>query len=694
MNPEIEIQPQVSPESIQDGDAAETAIQELRDAIRYHNYRYFVLDDPLISDPEFDALMDDLQTLEERFPSLQSSDSPTQKVGSEPRDELGTVEHPSPMLSLKAVYQADEVRDFDRHCRETLEQEKIDYVCEPKYDGAAVELIYEGGRLVSASTRGDGQSGEDITANVKTIGAVPLHLREPENGALPERLVVRGEVYMRIDAFNDFNRKRDEPFANPRNAAAGSLRQLDPSVTAERPLRIYFYECANYEGLGFKSQWDVLKALSHWGLKVNDGISKQVSGVEGLLDYFERMSEQRDDLPYEIDGVVFKVDELAARELLGVRSRDPRWALAYKFPPRRATTRIEEIIVQVGRTGQLTPVALLEPVQIGGVEVSRVSLHNLSEIERKDIRVGDIVLVERAGDVIPQVVKPMTDKRDGSEQRFHMPDECPVCGVEVVLSEDRKQAHCTNLNCPAQVRERLQHYASRDALDIEGLGEKRAEQLVSAGLVEHISSLYHLEKENLLALEGYAEKSAENLLDEIESSKETTLARFLYALGIPLVGSHIAQVLAQHFKTLEDIQKASRQDLESIREIGPHVARSLTTFFEQKTNLQVLDDLQKAGLTLRNPDMVKGNQPLEGLTFVFTGSLERWTRDEARRLVEGAGGRATTSVSGETDYVVAGKGTGSKLDEAQALDVPILDEDEFVAYLENYQVEIEHARTS
>lgn len=490
---------------------------------------------------------------------------------------------------------------------------------------------------------------------------------------------------MRIDAFNDFNQARDEPFANPRNAAAGSLRQLDPKVTANRPLQIYLYECANCEDVGLKTQWDVLETLAHWGLKVNHKISKQVSGVEGLLDYFDRMSEKRDDLLYEIDGVVFKVDDLAARETLGVRSHDPRWALAYKFPPCRATTRIKEIKVQVGRTGQLTPVAYLEPIRIGGVEISRASLHNQSEIERKDIRIGDVVLVERAGDVIPQVIKPITDERDGSEKPLHMPDECPVCGAEVVLSDDKKQAHCTNLNCPAQVRERLQHYASRDAMDIEGLGEKRAEQLVSAGLVEQISALYNLKKDDLLSLEGYAEKSAQNLLDEIASSKKATLTRFLYALGIPLVGSHIAQVLAGHFETLDDLQNASRQALESIQEIGPEVARSLTTFFNQEQNRQVLEDLRETGLALENPDAGEGNQTLENLTFVFTGELERWTRDEVKGLVEQAGGRATSSVSGETDYLVAGRGIGSKLDEARAQEVPVLDEEEFVEFLENHR---------
>lgn len=379
---------------------------------------------------------------------------------------------------------------------------------------------------------------------------------------------------------------------------------------------------------------------------------------------------------------MYKVDDLDARERLGVRSRDPRWALAYKFPPRRATTTIGEIQVQVGRTGQLTPVAILEPVRIGGVEVSRASLHNQSEIDRKDVRVGDVVLVERAGDVIPQVVKPIREERDGSERAFRLPEECPVCGGAVVMSDDKKQARCTNVACPAQLRERLHHFASRDALDIEGLGERRAGQLVSAGLVERISSLYHLSEEDLLALEGYAEKSAQNLLAEIEASKESTLARFLYALGIPLVGSHTARVLASQFETLGDLQEASRAELESVREIGPEVARSVKTFFEQEENRRVLAELQKAGLTLENPDAGEEEGPLAGLIFVFTGSLERWTRDEVQRLVERSGGRATSSVSGETDYLVAGSGPGSKLDEARARDVPVLDEEEFSQLLE------------
>jgi DNA ligase (NAD+) len=682
----VEQKPDVSPESIESKKEAEKAVKELCEAIRYHNYRYYVLDDPVISDAEYDELMEKLSTLEAKFPELQSPDSPTQQVGGEPREELGLVDHPSPMLSLKAVYDEEDVRNFDENCREELGLKTVEYVAEPKYDGLAVELIYEGGRLSVASTRGDGNTGEDVTANVRTINEVPLVLLSQDGVSVPNRLVARGEIYMRKDEFEELNRRRadsgERQFANPRNAAAGSVRQLDPNVTAQRPLHIFFYEVAQSDGRDFETQWEVLQTLPKWGLKVNTDRARLCSGVEETLHYHADMAEVRDDLPYEIDGVVYKVNQLADQEKLGVRTRDPRWALAYKFEPRRATTIVKDIEVQVGRTGKLTPVAVLEPVHIGGVEVSRASLHNQSEIERKDIRIGDAVLVERAGDVIPQVVKSIKEERDGSEKKFQMPDQCPVCGSEVVMSEDKKQTRCTNMNCPAQLRERVTHFASREAMDIEGLGEKRAEQLIDAGLVKRLSSLYELTKEDLLSLERFADKSAENLLREIEDSKEQTLPRFLYALGIPLVGEHMTRVLATHFKTLGDLMQVSEEELQKIGEIGPQVAHSIVTFFSEDENRQVIQEIREAGLTLRNPYTEEGEQPLEGLTFVFTGSLERWTRDEVKRLVEQLGGRATSSVSGETDYIVAGPGAGSKLDEAKSRDVPIMDEEEFVEFIE------------
>jgi DNA ligase (NAD+) len=682
----VEQKPDVSPESIESKKEAEKAVKELREAIRYHNYRYYVLDDPVISDAEYDELMEKLRTLEAKFPELQSPDSPTQQVGGEPREELGLVDHPSPMLSLKAVYDEEDVRNFDENCREELGLETVEYVAEPKYDGLAVELIYEGGRLSVASTRGDGNTGEDVTANVRTINEVPLVLLSQDGVSVPDRLVARGEIYMRKDEFKELNRRRadagERQFANPRNAAAGSVRQLAPNVTARRPLHIFFYDIAQPNGRAFETQWEILQTLPKWGLKVNTDRARLCSGVEETFRYHADMAEVRDDLPYEIDGVVYKVNQLADQEKLGVRTRDPRWALAYKFEPRRATTTVKDIEVQVGRTGKLTPVAVLEPVHIGGVEVSRASLHNQSEIERKDIRIGDAVLVERAGDVIPQVVKSIKEERDGAEEKFHMPDQCPVCGSEVVMSEDKKQTRCTNMNCPAQLRERVTHFASREAMDIDGLGEKRAEQLIDAGLVKRLSSLYELSKDDLLSLERFADKSAENLLREIEDSKEQTLPRFLYALGIPLVGEHMTRVLATHFKSLGDLMQASEEELQKIDEIGPQVARSIVTFFAEDENRQVIQEIREADLALGNPYAEEEAQPLEGLTFVFTGSLERWTRDEVKRFVEQLGGRATSSVSGETDYVVAGPGAGSKLEEAKEQDIPVMDEEKFVQFVE------------
>jgi len=689
--PDITTKPDIDLDAIDAEDAAAAAVEELREALRYHNYRYYVLDDPVVADAEYDRMLRQLQTLEEEYPDLRTPDSPTQQVGGEPRDELGTVEHPSPMLSLKSAYEEDDVRSFDETCREELGAETVVYTAEPKFDGLAVELIYEEGRLVQASTRGDGQTGEEITANVKTIRSVPLRLRDEER-VVPDRLVVRGEAYIPKDAFNTFNRRREEggeePFANPRNAAAGSLRQLDPTVTARRPLHIYFYEMAPGTERDVDTHAEALAALPKWGLRVCEEHVRRCDGIDEALAHHKALAEQRDDLPYEIDGVVIKVNDLAAHDTLGVRDRDPRWAVAYKFAPRQATTTIEAIDVQVGRTGRLTPVATLAPVEIGGVEVSRASLHNQNEIDRKDVRVGDTVLVERAGDVIPQVVAVIEEERDGSETTYHIPDTCPVCGAEVVLSDDKKQAFCTGgMACPAQLRERLTHYASREAADIEGVGEKRAEQLIDAGLVEQLSDLYAIDKDDLLNLERFADTSAQNLLDEIDASREQALDRFVYALGIPLVGSATARQLAGHFATLDALMEASEEELRSIEDIGPAVAHSIAAFFEEDDNRAVLDAMREAGLSLTNP-YAQAEQPLDGLTFVFTGQLDRWTRDEVQRLVEQHGGRATSSVSGETDYVVAGPGAGQKQDDAEVHDTPILDEAAFVDLLDERGVEL------
>lgn len=679
--------PDINPEEINTKKQAQEALERLREAVRFHDYRYYVLDDPVISDAQYDSLLETLKALEDKFPDLVTPDSPTQQVGGEPREELGLVEHPSPMLSLKAVYEEQDVRGFDQTCRRELGKNEVEYVAEPKYDGLAVEMIYEDGRLVRASTRGDGETGEDIMANVKTIGEVPLRLYAGKDEDIPSRLVVRGEIYMRKDEFNRLNREREEKgearFANPRNAAAGSVRQLDPKVTAARPLHVFFYEVPEVRGRDFKAHWDALQTLPSWGLLVNSEMHGLSKGIDHALQYHKDMARRRDDLPYEIDGVVFKVNRLAERRKLGVRRRDPRWAVAYKFEPRRAATRVRDIRVQVGRTGVLTPVAVLDPVHIGGVEVSRASLHNLSQVEKKDIRIGDMVLVERAGDVIPYVVKPIKDDRDGSEKKFHMPEKCPVCDAEVLVSQDRKTARCTNINCPAQVKERITHFASRRAMDIDGLGEKKAEQLLEAGLITGVGSLYSLSRDEIASLEGYGDKSAQNLLDQVEQSKERTLARFVYALGIPLVGEHTARVLAENFKTLDDLMAAEKEDLLDIREIGPESAGSVTAFFRNRSNLKTIEELRRAGISLENPLFGgQGEKPLENLTFVFTGRLDKWTRDEAQRLVERLGGRAASGVSGETDYVVAGPGAGSKLDQARERNIRIIDEDEFAEMVE------------
>ncbi len=669
-------------ESIESEDEAQKAIIELREAMRYHNYRYYVLDDPLISDAEYDRLMQDLQKLERMYPGLITPDSPTQRVSGQPREELGLVEHEAPMLSLKAVYEESEVKGFDRTARKELAQREIEYVTEPKYDGLAVELVYENGRLVQASTRGDGSIGEDVTENIKTIHEVPLVLRVDDRPA-PARLTVRGEVYMRKDEFEKVNREREKAgeslFANPRNTAAGSLRQLDPAVTARRNLRIYLYDIVNALELGIETQWQLLNALPEWGLIANLEQSGKVRGIEAALRYHENMAEKRDQLPYEIDGVVYKINRLADQRKMGVRGRDPRWAVAYKFAPRQANTVVEDIRVQVGRTGKLTPVADLKPVEIGGVVVSRASLHNQSEIERKDIRIGDTVLVKRAGDVIPQVVKVIKEDRTGDEKVFHMPQKCPVCGGDVLLSEDKKSAYCINLDCPAQLRERILHYVSREAMDIEGLGESRVQALIEAGLVTRLSSLYDLTERDLLTLESIGEKTAANLLREIEQSKQQTLPRFIYGIGIPLVGEHLAVVLSRQFATLDDLMRASEKELLEIREIGPESATSIRSFFDEKKNQETIRRIESHGLKLSNPyQEQKGKpQPLKGLTFVFTGKLENFTRDAAEREVEALGASASTSVSEHTNYVVAGPGAGSKLEEARQKRVKVLNEEEF-----------------
>lgn len=683
---DVEMRPEIDVESLKEIDNAREAAKTLRESIRFHNYRYYVLDSPVISDPEYDRLLETLFQIEEKFPQLKTADSPTQRVGGEPKSELGLIEHSIPMVSLKTVYEESEVRAFDKTCREVLNVEHLVYVAEPKFDGLAVELIYENGVLIEASTRGDGRTGEDVLANVMTIKEVPLSLQPFEGEPIPQKLTVRGEVYMSIDTFEALNRERaeegEQAFANPRNAAAGALRQLDPKVTAERGLQVFMYGVAEASGAQFETQWQVLHTLPKWGLKVNTSLLKKCEGIDDALKFYGEMEDKRDGLPYEIDGVVFKVDSLSQQETLGMRARDPRWAVAYKFKPRQATTKIRGITVQVGRTGRLTPVAELEPVRIGGVEVSRATLHNFSEVDRKGIKIGDTVIVERAGDVIPQVVKPIEDLRKGDEEPYEIPRRCPVCHSEIYLSEDKKTAECTNSNCPAQLKRGISHFASRLGMDIVGLGSKRVEQLIDEGVITDFPSLYDVTEEDLIALEGFAEKGAESLVDEIQKSKDKPLSRLIFALGIPGIGNQTANLLAQEFGSMERLADARTSDLESIDGIGAEMAAGIVRFFGNQKNRDMIQKLAAHGLRMDSREALGREGPLNGKVFVFTGTLSRWSRAEASRFVEDRGGSISSVVSKNTDFVVAGEKAGSKLAKAEKLGVEVLTEDEFTVMLE------------
>ena len=656
----------------------EEKVKKLRKEIEYHNYRYYVLNDPVISDPEYDALMRELEELERQYPELITPNSPTQRVGAPPVEEFGTVVHTIPMLSLANAFDEREVIEFDQRVKRFLRtEEEIEYVAEPKMDGVAVEVVYERGELVVGSTRGDGYQGEDITQNIRTIKTIPLILVDEEE-EVPEKIAVRGEVYMEIEDFKKLNRMREERgeplFANPRNAAAGSLRQLDPSITAQRPLKVYFYAVGEVVGREFESQWEVLQTLPKWGLRVNPMV-ELCPNILKAIDYYRHILEVKDEVPYEMDGVVLKVNSFELQRRLGEVSRSPRWAVAFKFPAHEATSQILDIVVQVGRTGVLTPVAVLRPVQVGGVEVKRATLHNQDEIDRKDIRIGDHVLVRRAGDVIPEVVKVIKERRTGKERKFRMPERCPVCGSEVVRLPGEVAFRCVGLSCPAQLKGRIRHFASRRAMDIEGLGVKLIDQLVDKGLVKDLSDIYYLTKEELAGLERMADKSAQNIIDAIERSKKTTLARFLNALGIRLVGEHLSQVLAERF-SLEQLFTVTEEELMAVPEIGPEVAQSVVRFFRDERNRETIKRIVEAGVSFEEA-APEEERPLEGKVFVFTGALESMTRDEAKNLVERLGGRAASSVSRKVDYVVVGKDPGSKYDKARELGLTIIDEEEF-----------------
>jgi len=668
--------------------SVEERIEELRREIHYHNYRYYVLNSPVISDAEYDRLMRELRELEAAHPELITPDSPTQRVGAEPLDKFEKVRHPKPMLSLSDAFDEEELRAWLERISKLLPEgvtaKDLEYVVEPKVDGLTVVLTYENGRYVQGATRGNGVVGEDVTANLKTIRGVPLRIPVSPNGPPPSRLVVRGEAYMPIDKFKEFNRRLAElgqkTFANPRNAAAGSVRQLDPRITASRPLSIFTYAIVDSEGITITTQWDALQYLKRMGFPVNPD-SRLLPDFEEVVAYCHEWMKKRDTLNYEVDGVVIKINSLEIQEHLGAVGNAPRGAVAYKFPGREATTRLLNIGINVGRTGTLNPFAILEPVEVGGVIVRQAALHNEEDIHRKDIRIGDTVIVRRAGEVIPYVVGPIVDLRTGEERVFHMPDRCPACGEPAVKPEGEVAYYCVNAACPAQLVRRVEYFASRGAMDIEGFGSRLAQQFVKEGLLKDVADFYYLRREDILALEGFAEKSTDNLLAAIEASKERPLWRLITALGIRFVGSTVAQLLTRHYSSIDELMAATQEELEAIEGLGPRTAESIVEWFGRERHRRIIEKLRRAGVRMEERREVEEEkpQPLAGLTFVITGTLPSMSREEAKALIERYGGKVTGSVSSRTDYLLVGEAPGAtKYNRARELGVPMIGEEELL----------------
>ncbi|MDO8682761.1 MAG: NAD-dependent DNA ligase LigA [Armatimonadota bacterium] len=674
-------------------DDARRRAEWLRQEINKHNYYYYVLDSPIISDAEYDRLLRELMDLEQKYPRLVTPDSPTQRVGAEPQAQFRTHDHTEPMLSLANAFSEEELRAFiSRACRmlKIPETEQLEYVCEPKIDGLAVSLTYVDGIFTVGATRGDGYKGEDITANLRTVKSIPLNLnrtwelaeKSERKFPIPTFIEVRGEVFLEHEEFRRINEDRSEKgeptFANPRNAAAGSVRQLDPSVTSRRNLDMFAYAVGYVEGVTLDSQYELLEALRFWRFKTNPEI-RLCSGVDSVWEFCREFDARRQALTYDVDGVVVKINSRRYQEALGSVSRSPRWAIAYKYAPTQAITIIRDIVVQVGRTGALTPVAIMEPVEVGGVIVSRATLHNEDEIKRKDVRIGDTVVIQRAGEVIPEVVEVVKDKRDGDEVEFQMPSNCPVCGADTERAPGEAVTRCIGIACPAQLAQRIYHFASRGAMDIEHVGPALVEQLLNAGLVHDPADLYYLTLDQLMSLDRMGEKSASNALAAIEQSKEAPLPRLIYALGIRHVGERTAQVLAEHFGTLDKLRNATEEELSAVMDVGPVVAASIARFFVQEETKMVMEKLRKAGVKPKEVTRpAKEEAVLGGKKLVFTGELQTLTRDEAEALVHELGGTASSSVSKNTDFVVAGERAGSKLAKANELGVKVITEEEFL----------------